>query len=158
MLRRKIVDILFASAYIFLMAIVFLCVSPKEVEVIVAEQETEVEVKVEAVEVPQTTKQEEYVSLGSFSTTAFCPCDECSGGWGHYTSSGATATEGVTIAVDESIIPIGTKVYIDGHEYIAQDTGAWIEGYEIDIFFEDHATALEWGRQEKEVYVKWEEE
>lgn len=55
------------------------------------------------------------------------------------TSTGIIAKEGRTIAVDPTIIPYGTRVIIDNHEYIAEDTGSALRKGEkiIDIFVEE---------------------
>ena len=164
MFRRKRVDILFAIAYIAFIALLITLLMPTkasgevakkqvysfnvdDIVDAVAEKMIEVQYELEQVEIPQ------YKSLGTFFVTAYCPCKECSGRWGNQTSTGVTAVEGVTIAVDPSVIPYGTKVYIDGHEYIAQDCGSAINGFDIDIFFEDHEVADEWGEQYKEVFI-----
>ena len=40
------------------------------------------------------------------------------------------------IAVDPSVIPLGTKVYVEGYGYaVAADTGGAIKGHKIDVFF-----------------------
>lgn len=57
------------------------------------------------------------------------------------------------IAVDPKLIPLGSKVYVEGYGYaIAADTGGGIKDYEIDIFMPNVSDALEWGR--KRVRVK----
>lgn len=108
--------------------------------------------------------------LGEFTLTAYCPCAEvCCGKWGVdrpldengepivYTASGAVAEAGVTVAVDPDVIPLGSKVYIDGLGwYEAQDTGNF-SGKVIDVYFEDHAAACEFGRQAAMVSVRVEE-
>ena len=64
------------------------------------------------------------------------------------------AQEGVTIAADTSILPFGTKVIIEGvGERIVQDRGGAIKGNHIDLFFNSHQAALEFGRQELEVII-----
>lgn len=87
------------------------------------------------------------VSTGSesvFKITAYCPCSTCCGAYSNgQTASGTTCTPGRTIAVDPSIIPIGTTVYIDGVPYVAEDTG--VSGYKIDIYMSSHVEALNWG-------------
>lgn len=90
--------------------------------------------------------------MGEFRVTAYCPCKQCSEQWGTQTSTGATATAGRTIAVDPSIIPYGTKVIINGNEYIAEDRGSAIKGNMIDIFFDSHAETQKFGVQYFEVY------
>ena len=98
----------------------------------------------------------EIISLGEYKLTAYCPCEDCSEGWGNSTSTGAIATQGRTVAVDPKVIPYGTKIVIDGHEheYIAEDCGGAIKGNRIDVYFDSHQEALEFGVQHKEVFVK----
>ena len=64
------------------------------------------------------------------------------------------ATANRTIAVDKTIIPYGTIVIINGNEYVAEDTGGAVKGNIIDIFFDDHEEALNFGVQYADVYVK----
>lgn len=94
-------------------------------------------------------------SLGTFKITWYCPCRKCSGKWGYQTSSGARCTEGRTVAVDKRVIKEGTHLLINGHEYIAEDTGGGVKGNHIDIFNESHSTCLdsEHGQKYWEVYV-----
>lgn len=90
-------------------------------------------------------------SLGTFTLTFYCPCRKCSGKWGRKTASGATCEEGRTIAVDRRVIPLGTHIIINGHEYIAEDTGVY--GNRIDVFMESHSECLRNGVQKAEVFV-----
>jgi resuscitation-promoting factor RpfB len=63
------------------------------------------------------------------------------------TATGAAATYGV-IAVDPSVIPLGTRVYIPGYgNAVAADTGGAIVGNKIDLCFDTRAEALAWGRR-----------
>lgn len=78
------------------------------------------------------------IPMGEFKITYYCGCYSCSEGWGTMTSTGVRAVEGRTIAVDPTVIPYGAKVYINGHEYIAEDCGGAIKGNDIDIYLEDH--------------------
>jgi 3D (Asp-Asp-Asp) domain-containing protein len=103
----------------------------------------------------------EYTSLGEFKVTAYCSCSECCGEYAEnrpngivYGASGSELTPNLSIAVDPDVIPYGTKVYIDGREYIAQDTGGAIDGNRIDLYMSSHEEALEWGVQYCEVFVK----
>ena len=51
-----------------------------------------------------------------------------------------------TIAVDPRIIPMGTKLYVEGYGYaIAADKGSAIKGKFIDVFFNTNKEALNWG-------------
>lgn len=99
-------------------------------------------------------KAEYYESLGTFELTAYCSCSKCSGPWGRNTSTGKTAKAGRTIAVDPRVIPYGSTILIDDHAYIAEDCGGAIKGNSIDIFFDSHGDALEFGRQYEEVFIK----
>lgn len=102
-------------------------------------------------------KEKQLHSLGLFTITAYCPCEKCCGDWSDgITATGAKATQGKTIAVDPSIIELGSIVYFDGIDgfggYVAEDTGGAINGNRIDLFFDDHQEALEWGIKELEVF------
>lgn len=85
------------------------------------------------------------IPMGEFKITYYCGCYSCSEGYGTMTSTGVRAVEGRTIAVDPTIIPYGAKVYINGHEYIAEDCGGAIKGNDIDIYLEDHDRVYEGG-------------
>lgn len=88
----------------------------------------------------------------TFTATAYCSCRKCCGKWADgITASGTTATAGRTIAVDKKVIPLGTHVLINGVEYVAEDTG--VKGKRIDVFFDSHSEALEFGRQKVEVEI-----
>ena len=94
------------------------------------------------------------VYLGTFSSTAYCACSKCCGKWSAAnTASGTRPTQGRTIAVDPKVIPLGSKIIINGRTYIAEDTGSAIKGKKIDIFYSSHQDALNWGRRNIEVSV-----
>lgn len=97
--------------------------------------------------------------LGEFKLTAYCPCAKCCGKSGGITSTGTTATEGRTIAVDPRVIPYGSTVTIyfaDGtsHTYTAEDCGGAIKENRIDVFFSSHDDARAFGVQSAMVYVE----
>jgi uncharacterized protein YabE (DUF348 family) len=75
------------------------------------------------------------------------------------TRSGMKAKPGV-IAVDPELIPLGTKVYVEGvgdvpdYGYaIAADTGGLIKGSIIDIYLENQDLVDNWGRKMVKVYI-----
>lgn len=115
---------------------------------------------------PPTQPAEVWSSLGTYTLTAYCSCQTCCGQYALnrpldesgnpivYTSIGAIAKAGVTIAVDPRVIPYGSEVKINDHVYIAQDTGGAITGARIDIYFDDHQKALEFGLQTAEVFIR----
>ena len=93
------------------------------------------------------------ISLGEYKLTAYCACMECCGKTDGITASGIRAKEGVTVAADTRTLPFGTKIFIDGHEYIVQDRGGAIKGNRIDVYFDHHQEALEFGVQYKEIFT-----
>jgi 3D (Asp-Asp-Asp) domain-containing protein len=89
----------------------------------------------------------------TYIITAYCPCVKCCGKTDGITASGEKAVQGITVAMDKTK-PFGTKIYIDGvGERIVQDRGGAIKGNRIDLYFNDHQSALEFGRQLKEVTI-----
>lgn len=90
-------------------------------------------------------------SLGLFSITGYCPCSKCSGE--HcITYSGTIPQSEHTISADITLLPLGTKVMIDGVVYTVEDIGSSVDGNKVDIFFDSHEEALDFGRQSKEVF------
>lgn len=85
--------------------------------------------------------------------TAYCPCVKCCGKDDGITSTGVKAKAGRTIAVDPKVIPYGSEVIIDGNTYIAEDCGGAIDGNRIDIFFDDHNSALAFGVKKLDAYI-----
>lgn len=87
-------------------------------------------------------------------STAYCPCAKCCGlNAKGVTALGLPAKPGV-IAVDPRIVPLGTRVYVDGYGYaLAADTGSAINGNRIDVCFETHEEALRWGMRNTKIYV-----
>src|SRR5262245_3390391 len=64
-----------------------------------------------------------------------------------HTSTGLPVGFGV-VAVDPSVIPLGTRLTIPGYgEGVAADTGSAVSGYTIDLWFPTLADALAWGRR-----------
>lgn len=97
----------------------------------------------------QSGGKEIYVS----STAYTANCSGCSG----KTATGLDlrANPGAkVIAVDPSIIPLGTKVYVEGYGYaVAADTGGAIKGNKIDVFFSSKSEAYKWGRRTVKIKV-----
>lgn len=92
-------------------------------------------------------------ALGTFKLTGYCPCRSCSGKWGRRTSSGAAAATNHTVAVDPKVIPIGSKLLINGAVYTAEDIGSGVKKNHIDIFFESHSQARQFGVRYAEIYL-----
>lgn len=76
-----------------------------------------------------------------------------------YTHTGDATFTGImpyvgVIAVDPKVIPLGTRVYVDGYgEAIAADTGGLIKGRKIDLFMDTEQECNEWGIQQRRIYI-----
>ena len=76
-----------------------------------------------------------------------------------YSGDGITATGTVPrwgiIAVDPTIIPYGTKVYIPqfNEYFIAEDCGGGIKGNKIDIFMNSESQCDNWGKRNIDIYI-----
>lgn len=58
------------------------------------------------------------------------------------------------IAVDPKVIPLGTKVWVEGYGYaVAGDTGGAIKGNKIDVFIPTQSQALKWGRKNVKIKI-----
>lgn len=99
------------------------------------------------------------VSRGQFAgkellhmvATAYSPW--CCPGVDNATAFGMRAGYGV-VAIDPSIIPLGSRLYIEGYGYaIAGDTGGSIKGLRIDLGFDTRREAVRFGRRPVRVYV-----
>lgn len=70
------------------------------------------------------------------------------------TSTGTVPKEGRTIAVDPSVIPYGSIIYIQDYGYfIAEDCGGAIKQNRIDIFTASHKNAIQQGRKVANVWI-----
>lgn len=59
-----------------------------------------------------------------------------------------------SVAVDPRVIPLGTKLYVEGYGYaIAEDTGGAVKGNVIDLFFDNYADMDRWGSRWVNVYI-----
>ena len=76
--------------------------------------------------------------------------------------SGTTATgvnlkanpNAKVISVDPSVIPLGSKVYVEGYGYAtAADTGSAIKGNRVDIFVPNEKDAVNWGVKNVKVQI-----
>jgi 3D (Asp-Asp-Asp) domain-containing protein len=90
----------------------------------------------------------------TFLITAYCPCYECSEGYGDMTATGKRAVEGRTIAVDPYVVSYGTELYIEGVGYrTAEDCGGLVKGKHIDIYFDSHSKVDAFGKKYAEVEI-----
>ena len=105
------------------------------------------DLKVENAQLYYELEQAKWTSLGQFKITFYWPGED---EYGSMTSTGVTAKEGRTVAVDPTVIPYGTEIKIDGHIYVAEDCGSAVKGKIIDIFVEEPKQEMYY----TEVYVR----
>lgn len=128
------------------------------------------QVKPEPVEEPEDFENEKIEAallqraqtIEDCTITHYCICERCCGKTPDHpaygiTASGLRATPGISVAVDPSIIPLGSDVLVDYgdgelHYFRADDTGGAIKGAHIDLCVEDHQTALTLGVKTATVY------
>ena len=88
-------------------------------------------------------------AMKMIATAYTADCYGCSG----VTAIGKRAGHGI-VAVDPRVIPLGTKLYIPGYGHaLAGDTGGAIIGNRIDLGFNSHGDAINFGRRPIVVYV-----
>ncbi len=95
------------------------------------------------IEAPPSTTESTEMVVTATAYTAYCT--GCSGTTAYGIDLRANPNQKV-IAVDPRIIPLGTKVWVEGYgEAIAGDTGGAIKGNKIDVFIPSHENAMAWG-------------
>jgi 3D (Asp-Asp-Asp) domain-containing protein len=73
--------------------------------------------------------------------------------YGQPSYSGLPLQRGV-VAVDPNVIPMGTRLYIEGYgDAIAADQGGAIKGNRVDLFFDSHQEAMDWGMKTVKVTI-----
>ncbi len=83
-------------------------------------------------------------------STAYSPLEP---GLDWNTRSGMRARRGI-IAVDPKVIPLGTRVYVEGYGFaIAADTGGAIKGNKIDVCIIDLDEMRRWGRRTVKIHI-----
>lgn len=115
---------------------------------------------------PTQEETEPPVQWIEFKATAYCPCEKCCGYWATvrptdengkpivYGATGTRLKQGTSVAADTSIYPIGTWLEIEGMGvYVVQDRGGAIVGNLIDIYFDNHEAAEDFGVQTLKVRI-----
>lgn len=107
-----------------------------------------------ALEKQKTENKEPSGAKMMMEATAYS-CNEGFIGGGNLTAMGQDLRiDPMAIAVDPSVIPLGTKLYVEGYgEAIASDTGGAIKGNIIDLHFSDVSQCIDWGRRQVEVTI-----
>ena len=93
--------------------------------------------------------RELYVTATAYTAS----CSGCSG----ITATGLDLRNNPSvkvIAVDPRVIPLGTKVFVEGYGYaVAADTGGAIKGNKIDVFIANKSQAYKWGRKKVKIRI-----
>lgn len=92
------------------------------------------------------------VALGTFKLTFYTgAADE----GGSITAMGTPVTPWYTVAVDPRVIPLGSKLRIEGYNgiFVAQDTGSAIRGSILDLAVGSKSEANRLGIQYRKVYL-----
>ena len=97
--------------------------------------------------------------LGTFKVTHYAPCVECCGKSDGISASGRPVKPYYSVAVDPTVIPLGTIFFLDygdgvWHEVRADDTGSAVKGNVIDLCVSDYETAVQMGVRSATVY-RW---
>lgn len=76
-------------------------------------------------------------------------------GGGTVTATGQNLlTNPMAVAVDPNVIPLGTRLYVEGYgEAIASDTGGAIKGNIVDVHFPTYDQCVQWGRRQVKVTI-----
>lgn len=100
---------------------------------------------------PAAASSSKQITVKATAYTA--SCDGCSG----VTATGINIKENPNekvIAVDPSVIPLGSKVYVEGvGEATAADTGGAIKGNRIDVFIPSEQAAMNFGVKQLKVTI-----
>ena len=106
----------------------------------------------EVVVIQEGTPERRRLEIEEFISDAYHPND---GGGDGITATGTKAGYG-TVAVDPSVIPLGSKLYIPQYgEAIAADTGGAIVGHKIDLCMESYEECYQFGRRDVQVFINY---
>lgn len=116
----------------------------KQEEIVVTTNQPPVTVeRKEEEESPEPAEESKEMVMTATAYTAYCT--GCSGTTAYGINLRANPNQKV-IAVDPRVIPLGTKVWVEGYgEAIAGDTGGAIKGNKIDVFIPSYDNAMAWG-------------
>ena len=122
--------------------------------------------KVKSFPINDAIKSEWKWIVVKMEVTAYCPCEICCDDWGKIpVSSGKRKTAGGHIIhVGDKFVaaprtyPFGTEMVIEGYAggsiVKVEDVGGAIKGNKLDLYFDTHQEALNWGVQDVFVKVK----
>lgn len=120
-------------------------------------KDIEVRLKESIEKLEEPKKEYTAIEWYDIEVSFYCACYQCCGKEDGITASGDIATEGITVALPPSI-PLGTRIVIDGREYINQDRGGYIielgeNAIRADIYLDSHEECYERGRYMTRGYI-----
>ena len=178
-MKRNLARLIFILATIAWAIIsVSLLVTPVKADAVPIEEPQEDDGRIPSDDVPATERcymtdeevQEDYENqkiseallakankIENCTVTHYDCCVLCCGKTDGITASGVKAVPGVTVAVDTSIIPLGSDVLVDYGDgiinyYRADDTGSAIKGNKLDLCVSSHQEAINLGVRTATVY------
>ena len=91
--------------------------------------------------------------------TAYCPCRRCCGRHAHgVTANGYRIQSGDVLVAADKKIRFGTEVMVPGYNDAqpvkVMDRGRLIKGNRLDVYFDSHTTAKQWGTRYLDVLVR----
>ena len=111
------------------------------------------------------TNRTEISNSGQWQTvqmrvTAYCPCPKCCGNYSDgVTASGHKISQGDLFVAADKMYPFGTEMIIPGYNsgetVKVFDRGGVIRGNRLDVFFNSHQMALEWGVRNLDVKIRY---
>ncbi|PKR84972.1 3D domain-containing protein [Heyndrickxia camelliae] len=100
-----------------------------------------------------TVKNKKVKEITVTATAYTVSCKGCSG----ITATGINLKKhpkSKVISVDPKIIPLGTKVYVEGYGYaIAADKGSSVKGNKIDVFYPTLKQCYKWGNKKVKIKI-----
>lgn len=120
-----------------------------------AELAAKEQAEAEAAQVAETQQTQPSGQTFIMESTAYSsdPADTLGGGT--VTATGQNLlTNPMAVAVDPNVIPLGTRLYVEGYgEAIASDTGGAIQGNIVDVHFPTYEQCVQWGRRQVKVTI-----
>jgi 3D (Asp-Asp-Asp) domain-containing protein len=82
------------------------------------------------------------------NVSAYCAGECCCQHWADGSFADGSPVGGKAIAADTRYYPMGTEFDVPGYgRAVVKDRGGAIKGDKLDLYFDTHQEALEWGRQ-----------
>jgi 3D (Asp-Asp-Asp) domain-containing protein len=95
-----------------------------------------------------------YREVRTMTSTAYEPGPKSCGRFASGNTAGGYKAGYGVVAVDTSIIPMHSRLFIEGYGYaVAGDRGSAIKGNRIDVGFRTVDECMKWGRRKVKVYI-----